>query len=61
MISLLRQWIARWVAAVVTVLTLGLVTVEWKGVGPLMGGVDEGDAITAVEPSNGAPYRAHGS
>jgi hypothetical protein len=38
----IRRWVARAVAAVVTVLTLGLVSVDWQGVKPVSGTSDEG-------------------
>jgi len=49
MITGLRRWIARAVALLVTVLTLGRVTVSWDGVRPVGVASDERGAVTTIE------------
>ncbi len=47
MISTLRRWAARMIALVVTIVTLGMVQVEWNGVGATARGTNERPEIAA--------------
>ena len=52
MITRIRRWIARVVALLVTVLTLGRLSVDWGGVDPTTADTKERPAITSLESSS---------